>query len=184
MDWISLVSLVRLILIGLSTGRVPQTMRLQSIGLLPYRVFTLEEIEDATNNFDPLNSMGEGSQGKVILAFECDFFVLFYSFFFFFFGSGIKALKFDIRQVYKGWLSDGSVVLVKCLKLKQKHISQSAIQNIEETLPKLRHRHLVSVLGHCIVTIQDHPNASTTVFVVLEHISNGTLGEYVTGTVI
>lgn len=76
------------------------------------------------------------------------------------------------------------MVLVKCLKLKQKHISQSAIQNIEETLPKLRHRHLVSVLGHCIVTIQDHPNASTTVFVVLEHISNGTLGEYVSGTVI
>ncbi|GMN41793.1 hypothetical protein TIFTF001_011018 [Ficus carica] len=131
---------------NVETRRVPQTMRLQSIGLVPYRVFTLEEIEDATNNFDPSNSMGEGSQGKV----------------------------------YKGWLSDGSVVLVKCLKLKQKHISQSAIQNIEETLPKLRHRHLVSVLGHCIVTIQDHPNASATIFVVLEHISNGTLGEYVT----
>lgn len=41
-------------------------MRLTSIGLPPYRVFTLEEIEDATNNFDPSNLMGEGSQGKVI----------------------------------------------------------------------------------------------------------------------
>lgn len=55
------------------------------------------------------------------------------------------------------------------------------MQNIEETLSKLRHRHLVSVLGHCIVTLQDHPNTATTVFVVLEHISNGSLAEYVTG---
>ena len=44
-------------------------MRLQSIGLAPYRVFTFEEIEDATNNFDPLNLVGEGSQGKVIVMF-------------------------------------------------------------------------------------------------------------------
>ncbi|EXB63829.1 putative LRR receptor-like serine/threonine-protein kinase [Morus notabilis] len=131
---------------NIETRRVPQTMRLTSIGLAPYRIFTLEEIEDATNNFDPSNSMGEGSQEKV----------------------------------YKGWLIDGSVVLVKCLKLKQKQISQSLMQNIEETLSKLRHRHLVSVLGHCIVTLQDHPNTATTVFVVLEHISNGSLAEYVT----
>lgn len=75
MDWMSLVFLVRLILNGLSTGRVPQTMRLTSIGLAPYRVFTLEEIEDATNNFDPSNSMGEGSQEKVAVAFDCEFFV-------------------------------------------------------------------------------------------------------------
>ncbi|POO00004.1 Tyrosine-protein kinase [Trema orientale] len=128
-----------------SIGRVPQPMRLTSIGLPPYRVFALEEIEDATNNFDPSNLMGEGSQGKV----------------------------------YKGRLSDGSVVLVKCLKLKQKHIVQSLIQSIEASLSKLRHRHLVSVLGHCIVTFQEHPNTTTTVFVVLESMTKS-LSEYVT----
>lgn len=39
-------------------------MRSAAIGLPPYRVFSLEEIEDATNNFDPTNLMDEGSQGQ------------------------------------------------------------------------------------------------------------------------
>ena len=46
-------------------GRVPQTTRLAAIGLQPYRIFTLEEIEEATNNFDQSNLIGEGSEGKV-----------------------------------------------------------------------------------------------------------------------
>lgn len=83
-------------------------------------------------------------------------------------------------QVYKGRLSDGTVALVKCLKLKQKHIVQSLIQSIEDSLSKLRHRHMVSVLGHCIVTYQDHPNTATTVFVVLENVTKS-LSDYVTG---
>lgn len=36
-----------------------------SLGLPPYHVFTLEEMEEATNNFDPTNLVGEGSQGQV-----------------------------------------------------------------------------------------------------------------------
>ncbi|KAI5313262.1 hypothetical protein L3X38_042436 [Prunus dulcis] len=40
-----------------------QMMRLPTLGLQPHRVFTLEEIDDATNNFDAANLMGEGSQG-------------------------------------------------------------------------------------------------------------------------
>ncbi|GMI75362.1 hypothetical protein like AT1G14390 [Hibiscus trionum] len=130
---------------AVDSRRVPQTMRSAAIGLPRYRVFSLEEIEDATNNFDPSNFMGEGSQG----------------------------------QLYKGWLVDGSVVVVKCLKLKQKHAPQNLMQHME-VLSKLRHRHLVSVLGHCIVTYQDHPNIASTVFVVFEHISNGSLRDYLT----
>ncbi|KAK6139302.1 hypothetical protein DH2020_026961 [Rehmannia glutinosa] len=122
---------------------VPQPMRMTSLGLPPYHVFTLEEMEDATNNFDPSNLVREGSEG----------------------------------QLYKGWLRDGSVVLVKCLKLKQKHSSQ-ALQQHMEVISKLRHRHLVSVLGHCIVTYQDHPNTASTVFIVLENISNGSLSDH------
>uniref|UniRef100_A0A2N9E118 non-specific serine/threonine protein kinase n=1 Tax=Fagus sylvatica TaxID=28930 RepID=A0A2N9E118_FAGSY len=128
---------------NIDARRVPQSMRLAAFGLQPYRVFTLEEIEDATNNFDATNLVGEGSQG----------------------------------QLYKGWVRDGSVVLVKSMKLKQKHLSQSLMQHME-VLPKLRHRHLVSLLGHCIVTYQEHPNTASTVFIVHEHVSNGSLRDY------
>ncbi|KAG6654342.1 probable LRR receptor-like serine/threonine-protein kinase At1g14390 [Carya illinoinensis] len=124
--------------------RLPQTMRLAAaLGLPPYRVFTLEEMEDLTNNFDPSNLIGEGSQG----------------------------------QLYKGWLRDGSVVLVKCLKLNQKLLTQSLAQHME-VLSQMRHRHLVSILGHCIVSYQDHSNAASSVFIVLEYVPNGSLGDY------
>ncbi|CAK7356218.1 unnamed protein product [Dovyalis caffra] len=137
------VAIKRPVRSAVDSRRVPQTMRSAAIGLPPYRVFTLEEVEDATNNFDPSHFIGEGSQG----------------------------------QLYKGWLMDGSVVLVKCVKLKQKNLPQSMIQQIE-VLSKLRHLHLVSILGHTIVTYQDHSSTGSTVFVVLEHISNGSLKDY------
>ncbi|XP_050236243.1 probable LRR receptor-like serine/threonine-protein kinase At1g14390 [Mercurialis annua] len=129
----------------IDSRRVPQTMRSAVIGLPPYRMFTLEEIEDATNNFDPLNFMGERSQG----------------------------------QLYKGCLGDGAVVLVKCVKLKQKNLVQSLAQHME-VFSKLRHLHLASVLGHCTVTYQDHPSTATTVFVLLQHITDGSLRDYLT----
>ncbi|KAI3720250.1 hypothetical protein L6452_21163 [Arctium lappa] len=128
-----------------NVGRRPQTMRTAALGLLPYTIFTLEEIEDATNNFDSSNLVGEGSQA----------------------------------QLYRGWLRDGSMVLIKCLKLKQKHSTQTVQQHME-VISKLRHRHLVSVLGHCIVSYVDHPNSGNTVFVVLENVSNGSLRDHLT----
>jgi len=87
-----------------------------------------------------------------------------------------------LLQLYKGRVRDGSVVLVKSLKLKQKHLSQSLMQHMD-VLSKLRHRHLVSILGHCIVTYQDHPNTASTVFIVHEHVSNGSLRDYLNGKV-
>nr|GMD15154.1 probable LRR receptor-like serine/threonine-protein kinase At1g14390 [Ipomoea batatas] len=123
-------------------GRRP--MRMVSLGLPPYNVFTLEEMEDATSQFDPSNLVGEGSQG----------------------------------QLYRGKLRDGSVVLVNCQKLKQKHPNQILQQHME-TISKLRHRHLMSVLGHCIVTYQDN-NTPTTVFIVLENIATGSLKDHLT----
>lgn len=44
-------------------------MRYAAIGLPPFRGFSLEEIEEATNNFDPTNLIGEGSQGQVRKSF-------------------------------------------------------------------------------------------------------------------
>lgn len=40
-------------------------MRLASLGLPSYQIYTLEEIEDATRNFDPSNLTAEASQGQV-----------------------------------------------------------------------------------------------------------------------
>ncbi|KAG9140167.1 hypothetical protein Leryth_015795 [Lithospermum erythrorhizon] len=122
-----------------------RTMRLASLGLPPYHVYSLEEMEDATNNFGPSNLVGEGSQG----------------------------------QVFRGSLGDGTVVLVRCLKLKQKHSAKNLKQHMD-VISKLRHRNLVSVLGHCIVTYQGHqPNTASTVFIVLENFSNGSLRDHI-----
>ena len=53
-----------------------------------------------------------------------------------------------------------------------------------EVISKLRHRHLVSVLGHCIVSYTDHPNSGSTVFVVLENVANGSLRDHLTGIIV
>jgi serine/threonine protein kinase len=117
-------------------------MRSAVIGLSPYRVFSLEELEEATNNFDAENLCGE--------------------------------------QLYKGCLREGIAVTVRCIKLKQKNSTQNLAQQME-VLSKLRHMHLVSVLGHCIGTYQDHhPYAGSTIFIVQEYISNGSLRDYLT----
>ena len=50
-------------------------MRIVSLNLPPYHVFTLEEIEDATDNFDAANLVAEVSQAQVkseISVFEAD----------------------------------------------------------------------------------------------------------------
>ncbi|TQD80519.1 hypothetical protein C1H46_033935 [Malus baccata] len=50
---------------NVNARRVPQLTRLLTLGLPPYQVFTLEEIDDATNNFDAANLIAEGPQGQV-----------------------------------------------------------------------------------------------------------------------
>ncbi|KAJ0988056.1 hypothetical protein J5N97_006412 [Dioscorea zingiberensis] len=125
------------------TRHMSQAVRIGTIGLTPYRVFSLEELEEATNDFDPEHLIEEGPQGKF----------------------------------YKGWHRDGSTIMVRCIKLKQKYSTQSLLQ-FTETISKLRHRHLVSILGHCVVSGQD--NANTTIFLVMEFVSNGTLRSHLT----
>ncbi|KAF5195521.1 Receptor-like protein kinase [Thalictrum thalictroides] len=119
---------------------VSPTLRFGAIGIRAYHVFSLDEIEDATNNFNASNLLGEGSQG----------------------------------QLYKGSLRDGSVVVVRSMQLKQKYSSQRLLQHTE-VISKLRHQHLVSMLGHCIVTHQEYSNGASTIFLVFEYISNSTL---------
>ncbi|KAK7307130.1 hypothetical protein VNO77_39930 [Canavalia gladiata] len=130
---------------NIKTRRVSQPMRHNILGFPPYCIFTSEEIEDATSNFDPSNLIAEGSQG----------------------------------QLYKGWLIDGSMVMVNRVNLKHKSFHKTSFQNLK-LLPYLRHRHLVSVLGHCAITYQDRPQTISTIFIVFEHVSNMTLRDYLT----
>lgn len=37
-----------------------------------YRSFSIEELKEATNNFDASNLMGEGSNGQVIISYKAE----------------------------------------------------------------------------------------------------------------
>lgn len=122
---------------------ISQTMKLGALGLPTYRTFTLEELEEATNNFDTSTFMGEGSHG----------------------------------QMYRGQLKDGSLVAIRCLKMKKSHSTQNFTHHIE-LISKLRHHHLVSALGHCFECYLDDSSVSR-VFLIFEYIPNGTLRSWI-----
>lgn len=50
----------------LCLGLISQAVKLGTQGSPAYRTFYLEELKEATNNFDSLSFMGEGSRGKVL----------------------------------------------------------------------------------------------------------------------
>ncbi|XP_062003514.1 probable inactive leucine-rich repeat receptor-like protein kinase At3g03770 isoform X1 [Rosa rugosa] len=122
---------------------ISQTMKLGALGLPSYRTFSLDELEEATNNFDTSTFMGEGSHG----------------------------------QMYRGQLKDGSFVAIRCLKMKTSHSTQNFMHHIELIL-KLRHRHLVSALGHCFECYLDDSSVSR-IFLVFEYVPNGTLRSWI-----
>ncbi|KAJ8445445.1 hypothetical protein Cgig2_031258 [Carnegiea gigantea] len=153
---------------------VARSMRMPTLGLLPYHDFTLGELEEATNNFDPVNLVGERSQGQVtpfakLPKTSC------------FVHNTIspnRETKPQFMQVYRGLLQSGSAVLIKCIKVKEKH-SPKALKQHMEVISQLRHQNLVSILGHCVVTYQERQKNST-IFIVFEHVTNGSLREHMT----
>jgi NADH:ubiquinone oxidoreductase subunit C len=90
------------------------------------------------------------------------------------------AFSLVFTQLFKGWLKDGSMVMVNLVKLKQKSLTKVSDENLK-VLPYLRHRHLVSVLGHCAITYEDQPKMTSTIFIVFEHILNMSLRIHLTG---
>ncbi|TKY46320.1 inactive leucine-rich repeat receptor protein kinase [Spatholobus suberectus] len=118
---------------------ISQTMKFGTVGLPPYRAFSLEEIVAATNNFDTSSFMGEGSQGKM----------------------------------HRGQLKDGLLVAIRSVKMTKSYSTQDFMHNIE-LISKYRHRHLVSVLGHCFECYLDDSSVSS-IFIVFEYVPNGTL---------
>ena len=53
-----------------------------------------------------------------------------------------------------------------------------------EIISKLRHRHLVSIIGHCIVSDQENPNIASSVYLISECVTNGSLRSHLTGMVL
>ncbi|XP_042376692.1 probable inactive leucine-rich repeat receptor-like protein kinase At3g03770 [Zingiber officinale] len=118
---------------------ISETMKLGTQELPTHRAFSLEELKEATNNFEHSAFIGEGSIGKL----------------------------------YKGRLENGILVAIRCLALFKKY----SIRNLKlrlDLLSKLRHPHLVCLLGHCIDTEQDDSSVNR-VFLIYEYVSNGDL---------
>lgn len=81
--------------------------------------------------------------------------------------------------MYRGKLQDGSLVAIRCLKLKKALNSQNFSRHIE-LISKLRHHHLVSALGHGFEYYLDDSSVSR-LFIVFEFVSNGTLRSNISG---
>jgi len=158
-------------------GHVPLAMRQPFLGFPSYYIFSLEEIEDATNNFDPSNLIADRSQGQVK-----EFSYLFIGFRMILYtrpsGNFLCTLAFS--QLYNGWLTDRSMVMVNRVKLKQKCLNKNSIECLK-VLPYLRHKNLVSILGHCVTTQQDRLQMISSIFIVFEHVSNVSLRDYLAG---
>ena len=84
--------------------------------------------------------------------------------------------------MYRGRLKDGSLVAIRCLKLKKSHSSQNFNRHIE-LISKLRYRHLVSALGHCFEYYLDDSTVSR-LFLIFEYVSNGTLRSNISGELV
>ncbi|VAI23053.1 unnamed protein product [Triticum turgidum subsp. durum] len=76
-------------------------------------------------------------------------------------------------EMYLGKLSNGALVTIRSLKVKRNQSSQSFNRHIE-TISRLRHRHLVSALGHCFEYDLDESTV-TQLYLVFEYVQNGNL---------
>ncbi|OEL21413.1 putative inactive leucine-rich repeat receptor-like protein kinase [Dichanthelium oligosanthes] len=76
-------------------------------------------------------------------------------------------------QMYRGTLSNGTAVTIRSLRVKRSQTSQSFNRHIE-MISKLRHRHLVSALGHCFEYNLDDSTV-TQLYLVFEYVHNGNL---------
>ncbi|KAH1126366.1 hypothetical protein AAZX31_06G163800 [Glycine max] len=131
---------------GLSSELVTNaTEKLGREDLPTCRSYSLEELKEATNNFDNSTFMGENIYGKL----------------------------------YRGKLESGIQVVIRSLPLSKKY----SIRNFKlrlDLLAKLRHPHLVSLLGHCIDGVVGENNEAN-VFLIYEYVSNGTFQTYLSG---
>ncbi|KAJ6672263.1 hypothetical protein OIU85_013596 [Salix viminalis] len=123
----------------LSSARfVSEAAKLGIQGLPACRSFTLEELKEATDNFNNSTILGDGSYGKL----------------------------------YKGILENGTRVAIRCVPSSKKY-SMRNLKLRMDLLAKLRHPHLVCLLGHCIDGGGQDDYRVKNVFLVYEYVSNG-----------
>ncbi|KAI4971729.1 hypothetical protein ZWY2020_002643 [Hordeum vulgare] len=122
-----------------------QAAMVNTLEVPAYRVYTAEELQEATNNFASSNLIKKSA----------------------------------LAQHYNGQLQDGTRVLVRCLRPKPKYSPQSLSQYME-TISKFRHRHLVSIIGHCIVNDPENPTIASSVYLISECVTNGSLRSHLT----
>lgn len=117
---------------------ISEAVKLGTQGAPACRMFSVEDLVEATNNFDKSTLLGEGSIGKL----------------------------------YKGRLENGSYIAIRSLSFFKKY----SIRNLKirvDLLSKLRHPHLVGLLGYCIDDGGRDDSTASRVFLVHEYISNG-----------
>lgn len=126
---------------------ISQAAKLGTQGTQVQRVFSLEELKEATNDFSQLLILGEGYTGKL----------------------------------YKGRLENGTCIAIRSLPLFRNYI----IRNLEirlNLLSKLRHPHLVELMGYCIDG-EGHDNLTASrVFLVYEYVPNGNFRSHLSET--
>lgn len=81
--------------------------------------------------------------------------------------------------MFRGQLKNGSLVAIRCVEMKKRYSTQNFVHHIE-LISKLRHRHLVSAIGHCFECSLDDSSVSK-VFLVFEYVPNGTLRSWISG---
>lgn len=129
----------------------------------------MEEIVQATKNFDKTAILGESSlYGAVSFMTSCVFSP-----------SNSKTLLV-IFQLYKGTLENGTKVAIRCLPSSKKY----SIRNLKlrlDLLAKLRHPNLVCLLGHCIDCGGKDDYSVEKVFLIYEYIPNGNFQSCLSG---
>lgn len=82
--------------------------------------------------------------------------------------------------MYRGRLENGTYVAIRSLALHKKY----SVRNLNlrlDLLSKLRHPHLVGLLGHCIDAGGQDDSTVDRVFLIYEYVSNGNFRTHLSG---
>ena len=83
-------------------------------------------------------------------------------------------------QLYKGRLENGALVAIRCMPLSKKY----SIRNLKirlDLLAKLRHPHLVCLLGHSVDVSGRDDCSMNKVFLISEYVPSGSFHMYLAG---
>ena len=85
-----------------------------------------------------------------------------------------------VLQLYKGRLENGALVAIRCMPLSKKY----SIRNLNlrlDLLAKLRHPHLVCLLGHCVDVGGRDDFSTNKIFLISEYLPSGNFCTHLAG---